>query len=118
MRPEDANQPEMMTIIIIVLIVIIVLLLILITALIVYCCKRYVFFAPYCFFAGLNMQCSCVIGFMESFNCNIQNYKLIFSSDFAKEMKDLREEKILINLSSSLVSDLFCLHKLKKTMLH
>jgi len=40
MRPEDANQPEMMTIIIIVLIVIIVLLLILITALIVYCCKR------------------------------------------------------------------------------
>ena len=47
MRPEDANQPEMMTIIIIVLIVIIVLLLILITALIVYCCKRYDFFSPY-----------------------------------------------------------------------
>ena len=53
MRPEDANQPEMMTIIIIVLIVIIVLLLILITALIVYCCKRYGFFCSILFFCRL-----------------------------------------------------------------
>ena len=98
MRPEDANQPEMMTIIIIVLIVIIVLLLILITALIVYCCKRYVFLLHIGFFAGSNMQCSSVIGFMDSFNYNIQNINimdLIFIK-FCKRIEGFTRGKTII----------------------